>query len=549
MQPQRTLELPGSLYDGRTSVETRTGVVIVGANGSGKTRLGAWIEFRSTQAPTVHRISAQKSLAMPAMSTTSSMAAAEADLLYGYAEAVPANGQAYKQGNRWGGKPETILLNDYQKLMVYLFSEEFEKSTAFRQASKAGDAAAQPGETKLDRIKRIWQDVLPHRELLIRAGMVEARSRDGTTAAYNGAEMSDGERVIFYAIGQALAAPHGGIIVIDEPEIHLHRAVQARLWDAIEQERTDCLFVYITHDLDFAASRLEMPKVWVRSYNGGAWDWRLVPDDTGVPEDLLLTVVGSRKPVLFCEGDRGSIDHALYSHTYDSWTVVPSGSCESVIHATRSFSALHHLHNLRCQGIVDRDQRSDEEVAHLATLGVHAIAFAEAESILASADVVRAVGHHLARADVEQVVARVDRLVLDSLARDKERVAADLTRADIESRVRRIDPAGATREALVGSVGALATSLDAGALFDSHLIAVDEVLAAGDVSRALRCYHHKGIVPQIGPVLGLKPVEYAALVRRLVAAGPRAALCALVRAKLPSLVADAQSSGVHLAAV
>jgi hypothetical protein len=49
-------------------------------------------------------------------------------------------------------------------------------------------------------------------------------------------------------------------------------------------------------------------------------------------------------------------------------------------------------------------------------------------------------------------------------------------------------------------------------------------------------------------MMGLKPVEYAALVRRLVAAGQQAALCAIVRAKLPSLAAEGQASGIHLAA-
>jgi hypothetical protein len=507
------------------------------------------MEFRSSQRRSVHRISAQKSLSMPALSSTSSLAAAEGDLLYGNPQAVLATADSYKQGHRWGGKPETFLLNDYQKLMVYLFSEEFEKSTAFRQSVKAGNSATEPGETKLDRVKDIWQEVLPHRELLIRAGVVEARARDGATTPYNGAEMSDGERVVFYDIGQALAAPDGAIIVIDEPEIHLHRAVQARLWDAIEQERPDCFFVYITHDLEFAASRSGMAKVWVRGYNGGAWDWRVVPDDTGLPDELLLAVVGSRKPVLFCEGDRSSIDHALYSHVYETWTVIPCGSCESVIHATSTFASLSGLHHLECRGVVDRDQRSDEEVEFLATLGVHALTFSEAENVLASEDVVRAVGYHLARVDVEQDVARVKDLIVENLKRDKERVAADLTRAEIETRIRRMNAAGDTRDSLVASVNALTATLDPGEMFDRHVVAVESVLATSDVDRALKFYHHKGIIPQIGPLLGLKPVEYSSLVRRLVAAGARAPLCGIIRAKLPSLGAIGPQSGSVAAAI
>ena len=67
--------------------------------------------------------------------------------------------------------------------------------------------------------------------------------------------MSDGERVIFYLIGQCLAASQQGIIVIDEPELHLHKSIQAPLWSAIERLRPDCLFVYFTHDVDFAVAQ------------------------------------------------------------------------------------------------------------------------------------------------------------------------------------------------------------------------------------------------------------------------------------------------------
>jgi hypothetical protein len=323
--------------------------------------------------------------------------------------------------------------------------------------------------------------VLPHRELLIRAGVIEARARDGTTAPYNGAEMSDGERVVFYDIGQALAAPYGAIIVIDEPEIHLHRAVQARLWDAIEQERPDCFFVYITHDLEFAASRSGMAKVWVRGYNGGAWDWRVVPDDTGLPDELLLTVVGSRKPVLFCEGDRSSLDHALYSHAYETWTVIPCGSCESVIHATRTFSSLRGLHHLECQGVIDRDQRSGEE-SHFSRISEFMRLRSQKQRTCSSLTM------WCARSDTtlparmwNKLWAHVRSLVLENLARDRERVAADLTRAVIETQIRRMNAAGDTRENLVASVTALTATLDPGAVFDQHIAAVDSVLASNDV--------------------------------------------------------------------
>lgn len=78
------LELPQPLDGGEAKVSASTGVVIVGANGAGKSRLGAWMEFSSPQSRLVHRVSAQKSLEMPPLASTSSLQSAEADLLYGY---------------------------------------------------------------------------------------------------------------------------------------------------------------------------------------------------------------------------------------------------------------------------------------------------------------------------------------------------------------------------------------------------------------------------------------------------------------------------------
>src|SRR5690606_4587480 len=76
--------------------------------------------------------------------------------------------------------------------------------------------------------------------------------------------LSDGERVVFYLIGKCLQAPSKSIIIVDEPEIHLHKAIMSKLWNALEQERNDCLFVYLTHDLEFAISRTAAKKIWLK---------------------------------------------------------------------------------------------------------------------------------------------------------------------------------------------------------------------------------------------------------------------------------------------
>jgi hypothetical protein len=149
--------------------------------------------------------------------------------------------------------------------------------------------------------------------------------------------------------------PKDGVFIVDEPELHLHRAIQARLWDAVERARPDCIFVYITHDLGFAASRRDATKMWLREFHGGEWDWEVVPETDILPEPLLLEVMGSRQPVRFVEGDRGSLDLFIYGLIFPGECVVPCGSCELVIHSTTSFAGMSELHHNACRGLVDND--------------------------------------------------------------------------------------------------------------------------------------------------------------------------------------------------
>ena len=103
-------------------------LVVIGANGSGKTRFGSNIEKRYNQV--THRISAQKSLSMPEFVGTKAIEIAEAEFLYGGWD--NSNPDWIKTDGwllyRWGNNLNTFLLNDYEKLMVLLHTEEYEQS-------------------------------------------------------------------------------------------------------------------------------------------------------------------------------------------------------------------------------------------------------------------------------------------------------------------------------------------------------------------------------------------------------------------------------------
>ena len=113
--------------------------------------------------------------------------------------------------------------------------------------------------------------------------------------------MSDGERVIFYLAGEVICAPANSIIIIDEPEMHIHSSLINTFFDLIEAERQDCSFIYLTHNIDFAFTRQNAKKIWSKSYENNLWDYELLDENLLIPEQLYLEVLGSRKPIIFLE--------------------------------------------------------------------------------------------------------------------------------------------------------------------------------------------------------------------------------------------------------
>jgi hypothetical protein len=311
-------------------------VVIVGANGSGKSRLGAWIEQNAIAqlGMPVHRISAQRVISFPADVQPKPFERAQRWFQYGH-EGVERWHYGQILGSRWNGRPVSHALSDFDQLVAILFADRTRRDRDYTQRAEECQAYESVPPCMLATLVRMWRAVLSHRELVLGDHIVQVRASG--SGLYPALELSDGERVAFYLIGQALAAPPGAVLVIDEPENHLHRAIQPRLWDQIEAERPDCLFVYLTHNLEFAASRVTAKKVWAKAFDGTRWDWEEITPNEAVPDELLFEVLGSRKPVLFVEGRGGSLDRGIFDILYPDRLVVPREGCERVVTATMAF--------------------------------------------------------------------------------------------------------------------------------------------------------------------------------------------------------------------
>lgn len=371
-------------------------LVVIGANGSGKTRFGSRIEELNPKS--VHRISAQKSLTFPSEISPTSKDKAEKMFFFGsYNEGW--NDSLYvsqKMSTRWNRNYNTTLLNDYDKLLALLHTEEYEESLSYKEGR------SEKPITKLDRVQKIWENVLPHRKLVKRAGVIETHPSDDTNNIYNASEMSDGERVIFYLIGEVICAPNNALVIIDEPEMHIHKSLVNNLFDLVESERPDCCFLYLTHDLDFALTRHKATKIWAKSYEDNfVWDYEILALDYPIPEQLYLEVLGSRKPILFLEGDNSSIDYLLYRHIYPDFTHIPLGSCEKVIQSVKSLNENKEFHRIESFGIIDRDRRLTSDVERLISKNIWVLNVAEAENLLLLEEIVKSVARHMGKNESE----------------------------------------------------------------------------------------------------------------------------------------------------
>jgi hypothetical protein len=119
---------PKKKGDPKVRFENVRSMVIVGANGSGKSRMGAKIE--QLAGAVAHRVTAQRALTIPAYVQPRAYEQAECTLLYGSYNPgqKPEQHAASKFGNRWGDEPASRMLGDFEHVLALLFADEAKRN-------------------------------------------------------------------------------------------------------------------------------------------------------------------------------------------------------------------------------------------------------------------------------------------------------------------------------------------------------------------------------------------------------------------------------------
>ena len=480
-------------------------LMIIGSNGSGKTRLGSWIENNWQNGKDTHRISAQKSLIMTNTTSAIDPTLAMNQLYLGenFVHYTHLSPNELKRQVRWQQKPNTHLLDDFGLLLQYLFSEQTDINHKYSEQSWSSNEKVLPIKSKLKQLQTIWEKILPHRKLIVEALKIQVTPINNMESAYSPEEMSDGERVIFYLIGQCLAAPKNGIIIIDEPELHLHKAIQQKLWFEIEQIRSDCIFVYITHDVEFVASMGSATKLWVKDYDGNTWDWEIINSDqnTVLPESLLLELLGNRKPIIFVEGTEGSYDIQLYRMLFKNHMVIPSGSCSKVIETVKGLNNPQQtfFRGFEVKGIIDRDRRSEEQIRALERDKIYTLSVAEVENLFCTPSILKFMSSQLKR-EPEDDLSNSTEFILNQLKNEKKEQISLHVSEEILFKLNTFNKKAKGQEELVLAAHVLTENLenDIRNLYQQKQDELDQVLVSKNLSEILKFYNRKSLAKQIG---------------------------------------------------
>lgn len=355
--------------------------------------------------------------------------------------------------------------------------------------------ASDEEQERMMTLKRIWEETFPGNIIEVTGGRPQVSNRSGKDSV-SIRRLSRGEKAGLYYIAACLLAPPEALILVDSPGLFLHPTATGVLWDRIEQTRTDCRFVYDTNEALFAASHSRRIPIWIKDFDATDHTWRYqIITDGELPDEILLQMMGSRRPILFTEGDTShSIDIRLYSVVFPEFTVKPLGSCDKVIESTRTMQSLRSMHRIESYGLVDRDRRSDEEVAYLRAKHILVPEVAEIENIFLSPGVVTTMASARNR-NPNKVLKAVRHEVLEKFTRMAEAQALQHTRHRMKRDVeRKIDARFTCITALELHIKSLIKTLRPRDIFDRLLADFRRMARSGDYEGVLRVFNHKPLL-------------------------------------------------------
>ena len=347
-------------------------------------------------------------------------------------------------------------------------------------------------------------------------------SKEGSPL-YSAAELSDGERNALLIAGSVLTAPPDTLLIIDEPERHLHRSIISTLLGRLFEKRADCGFVISTHDQDLPLEVREARVLLLRSckFHGRSvptWDADELQLDDAMDDTIKRDLLGARRKIIFVEGTNSSLDKSLYSIVFPMVSVIAKGSCQEVEQAVAGVRASESFHWLCPFGIVDGDGYTPEQVQEKRDQGIYALPFYSVEAIYFHPKIIRWISErkteHLTGGNASNLAERALEKGVAEIRNHTERLSKNavkkLVRRDILGHIPNDD------NLLQGEPVEIANNAEE--VLAKKVSELNAVVEQGNWEAILRecSIKESGAMDAIVSTLGFRTQEYKAAVRHLV---------------------------------
>ncbi len=378
---------------------------------------------------------------------------------------------------------------------------------------------------------------------------VSVEANDEIMATRNGskpysiAKLSDGERNAILIAANVLTVPPGTLLLIDEPERHLHRSIISPLLMLLLKERPQCAFVVSTHEtllpVDNPKSKVLLTRGCVHEGESvTSYDIDMLESTDAIDDDLKRTILGERRKIVFVEGVEHSLDKPLYSLLFPNASIVAKANCREVENAVVGIKGAAQLHWVKPFGLVDNDSSQPERITDLQGKGVIPLNVYSVESIYYHPDVQKLAGERLAEVvggslDEKLKQAKEDALksIQQNAAHLANRIAEKTARAQVFSML--------PKKGDIGAGGKRTAELDFKKIGKEEAGRLEVLINASDFISVLKRYpiRESPALDAIARALNFaNRGQYEMAVRKLLADDQEAVK--LVRALLGSLPPD-----------
>lgn len=270
----------------------------------------------------------------------------------------------------------------------------------------------------LAKLFQLFTEIFPSIHLQLNSTNKELTCTKNGSPHYPPSELSDGEKQVLSILADiAILAEANSLIIVDEPELNLNPSLACRLWDTIENDLQESVFIYGTHNVGFSM-RANVDKVFVLSNKSE--NISEIKNISEIQTNDLRSLLGnipailSTSNALITEGHSNSFDSIFYrwlTGTEDI-EIVPMGGCgdvQAVANRTGVWDAI--APSVKLIGIIDQDYKSIETIESLKSDNCRILEFHEAESYLCIPEIVVIVAEKIGLVETIPTITELQELI------------------------------------------------------------------------------------------------------------------------------------------